>query len=60
MYELFVTIGRITYNYGLFEAKVIDKAKKDLEEHFPNYKVFTKEKEYNILKFDDNQEILYS
>ena len=47
MYELFITIGRITYNYGLFEAEVIDQAKEDLQKHIPNGKVSAIEKEIN-------------
>ena len=47
MYELFITIGRITYNYGLFEAEVIDQAKEDLQKHIPHGKVFAIEKEIN-------------
>ena len=54
MYELFVTLGRFTYNYGLFETEFIDEAKKDLKERFPNGKVFAVEKEVNVLRFDDD------
>lgn len=52
MYELFITIGRFTYNYGLFEADFIDQAKEDLQERFPNGKVFAIEKEFNTLRLD--------
>lgn len=52
MYELLITIGRITYNYGLFEAEFIDQAKEDLQKHIPNGKVFAVEKEINTLRLD--------
>jgi len=59
MYELFITIGRLTYNYGLFEADFIDQAKKDLQERFPNGKVFSIEKEINTLRLDgDRDEVI--
>ena len=54
MYELFITIGRITYNYGLFEAEFIDQAKRDLKDKFPNGNVFALEKEINTLRLDDD------
>lgn len=59
MYELFITIGRITYNYGLFEAEFIDQAKIDLRERFPNGKVFAIEKEVNTLRLDKDKVISY-
>ena len=59
MYELFITIGRLTYNYGLFEADFIDQAKKDLQERFPNGKVFAIEKEINTLRLDSDEVISY-
>ena len=52
MYELLITIGRVTYNYGLFEAEFIDQAKEDLQKHIPNVKVFAVEKEINTLRLD--------
>lgn len=54
MYELFITIGRFTYNYGLFEAEFIDQAKEDLQKHFPHGKVFTIKKEINTLRLDSD------
>ena len=59
MYELFITIGRFTYNYGLFEEEFIDQAKKDLKERFPNGKVFAIEKEFNTLRLDSDEIIYY-
>ena len=59
MYELFITIGRITYNYGLFESEFIDQAKKDLQERFPNGRVFATEKEINTLRLDGDEVINY-
>lgn len=56
MYELFITIGRFTYNYGLFETEFIDQAKKDLQERFPNGKVFAIEKEINTLRLDSDMD----
>lgn len=56
MYELFVTLGRFTYNYGLFETEFIDEAKNDLQEHYPEGKVFAVEKEINVLRFDEDDE----
>ena len=50
MYELFVTVGRITYNYGLFESEFIDQAKEDLKKRIPNGNVFSIEKEINTLR----------
>ena len=59
MYELFITLGRITYNYGLFETEFIDQAKKDLQKHFPHGKVFAIEKEINTLRLDgDRDEVI--
>lgn len=59
MWELFITLGRITYNYGLFETEFINQAKTDLEEHFPNGKVFAIEKEINVLRLDgDGDEVI--
>lgn len=59
MYELFITIGRITYNYGLFETECIDLAKEDLQKHFPDGKVFAIEKEINVLRLDsDTDEVI--
>ena len=58
MYELFITIGRITYNYGLFEAVFIDQAKEDLQKHFPNGKVFAIEKEINTLRLDGDGDVV--
>lgn len=52
MYELFITIGRITYNYGLFEAECIERAKVDLQKHIPNGNVFAIKKEINTLRLD--------
>ena len=59
MYELFITIGRITYNYGLFNSEFIDQAKEDLKSRFPNGNVFSIEKEINTLRFDDGKVIEY-
>lgn len=59
MYELFMTLGRFTYNYGLFEAEFIDQAKLDLQERFPNGKVFVTEKEINVLRLDADETIEY-
>lgn len=59
MYELFITIGRITYNYGLFEAEFIDQAKEDLQKHIPNGKVFAIKKEINTLRLDGDEVIDY-
>ncbi len=59
MYELFITIGRFTYNYGLFEAEFIDQAKEDLQKHFPRGNVFAIEKEINTLRLDDDEAIDY-
>ena len=59
MYELFITIGRITYNYGLFETEFIDQAKADLQKYFPNGKVFAIEKEINTLRLDGDEVIDY-
>jgi hypothetical protein len=56
MYELFITIGRFTYNYGLFEAEFIDQAKEDLQKHFPHGKVFAIEKEVNTLRLDSDMD----
>ncbi len=59
MYELFITIGRITYNYGLFETECIDRAKEDLQKYIPNGKVFAIEKEINVLRLDsDTDEVI--
>lgn len=59
MYELLITIGRITYNFGLFETEFIDQAKADLQKHFPDGKVFAIEKEFNVLRLDDdNNEVI--
>lgn len=59
MYELFITIGRITYNYGLFETEFIDQAKEDLKKHFPDGNVFAIEKEINVLRLDgDGNEVI--
>lgn len=59
MYELFITIGRITYNYGLFEAEFIDQAKEDLQKRIPNGKVFAIEREINTLHLDGDEVIDY-
>lgn len=59
MYELFMTLGRFTYNYGLFETEFIDQAKSDLQERFPNGKVFATEKEINVLRLDEDETIEY-
>lgn len=59
MYELFITIGRITYSYGLFETEFIDQAKEDLKKYIPNGKVFATEKEINMLRLDDGEVIKY-
>lgn len=59
MYELFITIGRITYNYGLFEAEFIDQAKEDLKNRIPNGKVFAIEIEINTLHLDGDEIIEY-
>lgn len=59
MYELFITIGRMTYNYGLFEAEFIDQAKEDLKNRIPNGKVFAIEKEINTLRLDGDEIIEY-
>jgi len=56
MYELFITIEYITYNYGLFEAEFIVQAKEDLQKHFPNGKVFTIKKEINTLRLDSDMD----
>ncbi len=59
MYELFITLGRISYNYGLFETEFIDQAKEDLQKHFPHGKVFAIEKEINTLRLDgDRDEVI--
>ena len=59
MYELFITLGRITYNSGLFEAEFIDRAKADLQKHFPDGNVFAIEKETNVLRLDgDGNEVI--
>lgn len=59
MYELFITLGRITYNYGLFEAEFINQAKADLQKHFPDGNVFAIEKETNVLRLDgDGNEVI--
>ena len=59
MYELFVTVGRITYNYGLFESEFIDQAKEDLKKRIPNGNVFSIEKEINTLRLDSGEVIDY-
>lgn len=59
MYELFITIGRTTYSYGLFEVEFIDQAKADLQKHIPNGKVFAIEKEINTLRLDGDEVIDY-
>lgn len=59
MYELFITLGRITYSYGLFETEFIEQAKTDLQEHFPDGNVFAIEKETNVLRLDgDGNEVI--
>ena len=59
MYELFITIGRITYSYGFFETEFIDQAKDDLKKHIPNGNVFAIEKEINTLRFDKGEVVEY-
>ena len=59
MYELFITLWRFTYNYGLFEAEFIDQAKADLQECFPNGKVFATEKEINVLRLEADEVVEY-
>ena len=56
MYELFITIGRITYSYGLFNSEFIDDAKQELKKHIPNGIVFAIEKEINVLRLDGDED----
>ena len=50
MYELFATIGRTTYNFGLFTTEWIQQAKEDLQREYPDAKIYAEEKEYDVLR----------
>lgn len=60
MWNLYITLGRLTYNYGLFETDFIEQAKRDLQERYPDGKVFAIQVQVNVLTLSPEEEIIYS
>lgn len=60
MWNLYITLGRLTYNYGLFETDFIEQAKRDLQERYPDGKVFAIQVQVNVLTLSPDEEIIYS
>ena len=60
MWNLYITLGRLTYNYGLFGTDFIEQAKMDLQERYPDGKVFAIQVQVNVLTLSPEEEIIYS
>ena len=50
MYELFAKINGSILSFGLFTTEWIQQAKEDLQREYPDAKIYTEEREYDVLR----------